>query len=383
MNNKICLCCGSKMFELFKCNGHIILSDRTPINQNLENFICKKCSFIKNNFYKKKKIKKIYKNDYNFLISKNSTTKHYISNKKDIGTYDYIYNFIKKNIKIQKITKILEIGSGTGLLINNFIKNNKNIKNCTIYEPSKNAFKILKEKFLKNKNIKIYNEFYTGKLKKNDFDLILCTGVLEHVPNPIKLIKNIKKHLNPDGKIVIGVPNFKKKYDDIIVADHLNKFSEKSLNYLYNKTKTNLIYRDPNKNSIWILDIINNNFKKKNNIKFKFNIINKKEILQYFLKTKKQFNNFINLKDKNLAFYGSGNIGLFFLINSKYVKKVKYLILDDNSLPKKFLNMKVISLSKLKKYKIKNVFLSANQMHHKIMLNKLRKLLFKKNNIYY
>ncbi|MEA3398316.1 MAG: methyltransferase domain-containing protein, partial [Patescibacteria group bacterium] len=41
------------------------------------------------------------------------------------------------------------------------------------------------------------------------FDIVILKHVLEHIKNPIGLIKNIKKHLNKFGKIIIVVPNRK------------------------------------------------------------------------------------------------------------------------------------------------------------------------------
>jgi ubiquinone/menaquinone biosynthesis C-methylase UbiE len=39
-----------------------------------------------------------------------------------------------------------------------------------------------------------------------DFDLVLCTEVLEHVPNPIKALEAISKTLTPGGKMLITMP---------------------------------------------------------------------------------------------------------------------------------------------------------------------------------
>jgi SAM-dependent methyltransferase len=38
------------------------------------------------------------------------------------------------------------------------------------------------------------------------FDVVLCTEVLEHVPEPIKLVKEIARILKPDGRLIMTAP---------------------------------------------------------------------------------------------------------------------------------------------------------------------------------
>ena len=67
-------------------------------------------------------------------------------------------NTIKKIVSIENLKNenILEIGAGTGNLTNPIIK--KKIKNIIIIEKDENFCGLLKEKFLQNKNVKIYNK---------------------------------------------------------------------------------------------------------------------------------------------------------------------------------------------------------------------------------
>ena len=45
-------------------------------------------------------------------------------------------------------------------------------------------------------------------IKDNLFDTIILTDVLEHIPNPDNLWKEMTRVLKPNGKIIIGVPFF-------------------------------------------------------------------------------------------------------------------------------------------------------------------------------
>ena len=67
---------------------------------------------------------------------------------------------------------------------------------------------------------------------KNQFDLITAHFVLEHVADPISTCREMTRLLAPDGKIFIAVPDFEKNVGDILVVDHINHFTEASINYV-------------------------------------------------------------------------------------------------------------------------------------------------------
>lgn len=64
---------------------------------------------------------------------------------------------------------------------------------------------------------------------KGEWDVVVCTEVIEHVDNPDLLVKNINEHLAPGGKLVFSVPH--------MVANRLHKtlFDKESITALINK----------------------------------------------------------------------------------------------------------------------------------------------------
>ena len=48
--------------------------------------------------------------------------------------------------------------------------------------------------------------YYTdlGKMEAEAFDVILCTGLLEHVPDPQRLIDDLYNLLRPGGKLILS-----------------------------------------------------------------------------------------------------------------------------------------------------------------------------------
>jgi SAM-dependent methyltransferase len=69
------------------------------------------------------------------------------------------------------------------------------------------------------------------------FDLIILFQVLEHIDDPLKMLKQLRTLLKPDGKLIIGVPNFeswqssfgKSNWFHLDVPRHLFHYSPASL----------------------------------------------------------------------------------------------------------------------------------------------------------
>ena len=126
------------------------------------------------------------------------------------------------NNAVQGLNDCLDIGCGTGMISNCLAKNNQNIHfDAVDFCDSIYYAKNFAQKH-KIKNIKYYKKDFLSYPIKKKYDLILCTGVLHHIPDylsAIKLIKNLAKR-----KIVIGIYNtYAKKIQKIIKPKFTNK----------------------------------------------------------------------------------------------------------------------------------------------------------------
>jgi len=73
-----------------------------------------------------------------------------------------------------------------------------------------------------------------------DFDVVVMSHVLEHLPNPQACLEEIKSIMNPSGVLYIAVPDmesvhfqiFGKKWDVVNPLVHFQYFNEKSLSRL-------------------------------------------------------------------------------------------------------------------------------------------------------
>ena len=159
--------------------------------------------------------------------------------------YQMIKNYsIKKKLKMLNGIKnekglILDIGCGTGDFLSACEKEGWSINGI---EPNKKARQMAKGKIsngaLVSNDIHSFLESHRGQ-----FDVISMWHVLEHVPNLMVYIDQLKLLLKPTGCLVIAVPNFK-SYDAVHykenwaaydVPRHLWHFSENAIQSLFDR----------------------------------------------------------------------------------------------------------------------------------------------------
>lgn len=56
------------------------------------------------------------------------------------------------------------------------------------------------------KNVHIFSPLHEIPVRDNYFDAILCIAVLEHVINPVEVVKELTRVLKPGGLLVVSVP---------------------------------------------------------------------------------------------------------------------------------------------------------------------------------
>ncbi|MDN3204152.1 class I SAM-dependent methyltransferase [Algoriphagus sediminis] len=97
--------------------------------------------------------------------------------------------------------KLLDFGSGKGQFLWEALK--RGWKGIGI-ETAKDRAQFARDKY----KVSVLSEFYEGgKVKEGDFDLISLNHVLEHLPEPMKLLDELfSQNLKPGGIIYIEVP---------------------------------------------------------------------------------------------------------------------------------------------------------------------------------
>lgn len=150
--------------------------------------------------------------------------------------YKNLLRYIKKFLKLP--ARVLDIGCGTGTLVEELYKLGFETYGCNITEES---IKKLQEKYrLQNKNIILrHGSIYSLPFESDLFDYVFATEVLEHLlPDSLDTaLKEVKRVMMPKGRFIITVP-YKEKLSKTVCpechtvfvpAQHLTSFDEEKM----------------------------------------------------------------------------------------------------------------------------------------------------------
>ena len=145
------------------------------------------------------------------IIGDYYNSKDYISHSDESkGLFDLIYKFVrsymldKKRKLIEKYSvnrdgKLLDIGCGTGHFLNAMKKTGWNVQGV---DASEKARELVSNSF--NLDVKSPLDWLNSDEK---YDVITCWHSLEHIHEPWVYLDKIRTHLNPEGVLVVALPN--------------------------------------------------------------------------------------------------------------------------------------------------------------------------------
>lgn len=310
----------------------------------------------------------VYKQNANigFLINGHSLAK---------GYGEDFYKFLKNSLKYLNGKKILEIGCGGCYLLEKLKKLKYDVYGV---DPSPFAIKMGKEK-----KIKIIKDFYPSKKIKILFDMIFHVDVLEHIPNPLLLLKQHYKNLEYGGYIMVNVPDSTNAVllGDISMAthQHLNNFTKNSLINLVEESGFKVIKLSKSGfgGSLYCLAL-----KKKGKINTKIKSkISSNESKNFFLKSKKVIEKFKKLL--NLLLKQKKSIGFYMPLRAfpyiaKFNKSFKYRLFDDQThWHKKFIDgepTRIENYNDLLKHPVDHLFIMSTTFGKDVKKKILKKL---------
>ena len=198
---------------------------------------CKNCSLVYvNPRLKQQSLHKIYTKKYykNYAFHGDKSTLYgymeYLKEKEFI-----VSTFKRRLAQIQKLSKkgrLLDIGCAYGFFIELARKRGWNV---TGVEISKDTCQYAKNNLKLNVINKALEE---AKFTNGAFDVVTMFDVVEHLPDPQKTVKEIKRILNPNGLIVVTTPNIGslmakilgKNWEEIKrIREHIYFFSKDTL----------------------------------------------------------------------------------------------------------------------------------------------------------
>lgn len=127
-------------------------------------------------------------------------------------------------------TTLLDIGCGEGFFLFNAFKAGYTAKGI---ELSQDAVAYARREFGLDVEAKPFEEL---RFAENHFDVVTLWQVLEHVPYPLIILKEVHRVLNPGGMLVITTPDiesilakvFQRKWWNVRML-HINQFTTKTL----------------------------------------------------------------------------------------------------------------------------------------------------------
>lgn len=168
------------------------------------------------------------------------------------GNHNIFYNLLRKFKRVilgppkykfwdfnKTEGRFLDVGCGNGAYESYIIKDYPGWEFHAV-EPDFNSFKIASAV----KDFQVFN----GNLEKahyddNSFNVILMSHSLEHLPDPMRSLKECFRILKPGGRLIIGVPNFNcparrlfgSYWIHLDAPRHLFHFSEETLSAMLQK----------------------------------------------------------------------------------------------------------------------------------------------------
>ena len=127
----------------------------------------------------------------------------------------FAFNELFPLFKNENIDRVLEVGSGTSILLNELseIFPEKTFVGVDPHESGFDNFEPISKKMILNKNMSVFHKDFTEFNQEKDFDLIYSFNVFEHLSDQNKYIAIINKLLSLKGKSVIFCPNYDFPYE--------------------------------------------------------------------------------------------------------------------------------------------------------------------------
>jgi 2-polyprenyl-3-methyl-5-hydroxy-6-metoxy-1,4-benzoquinol methylase len=148
----------------------------------------------------------------NFFDKTSAIYSDYFDSEKKSGK---TFNFNKRleiilQLSSQSSGRLLDCAVGDGKITANVIQSH-NFTEVTLVDLSSKmlelAYNNCKDKAAKRINIESFNldifEFVHDQAVCKEYDLIICSGLIAHIPNTLELLQSLRKLLSSDGRIIL------------------------------------------------------------------------------------------------------------------------------------------------------------------------------------
>ena len=311
MNN--CRVCNEKLGkEELNLAAPSVTSMSENLNLRTKIYLCRNCAHCQSPDLPN--VSEYYDNNYKISLKTDDFDQLY-ETKGDTSIFRTEHQAtLISELKFKKNSRVLDFGCGKATTLKNLLKKRNDI-NPFVFEVSRD-YKESWDKWIPENN----QATYTIPQKwHNTFDLLICNFVLEHVMWPTDILDLMYKLICPGGLLFFTVPNPLDNSGDLLVVDHLNKFTISSIKQALINSDFNLEeISDKKFRGAFTVVASKNNNKKQISLDCKKNEISslERKISKWgsrFEEIKK-----IDKKNLNIVIYGAGFYGTLFYNFLKY-----------------------------------------------------------------
>jgi len=152
--------------------------------------LCRECGFVT---YTPRPSADDVEAKYLFLSDINNTDRSPALSTRDPERARLLYRSLRRHLPDGRRARVLDFGGGDGRLMREFLKT---MCFCYLVDYSKKACSGIERLGSTEDDI-------PGDV---NFDLIICSHVIEHVADPLQVLTKLKGHLNPNGAIYVELP---------------------------------------------------------------------------------------------------------------------------------------------------------------------------------
>jgi len=226
--NQTCPICGSKLIRQFlsreqvPVHQNLIMSEQeSALNINrghLKLTVCEACGFISNQAFDLSQLS--YGENYDNTQTCSSAFESYV-----LALVDYLIH----EKKVQNCC-IVEVGCGKGLFLRKLVENEGWGNTGHGFDPSY----VGKEIELEGR-LKFEKRYYDSECANIAADVVVCRHVIEHIPNPLSLLGNVKQALvnSPQARVFFETPCVEWILRNQVILDffyeHCSYFTAQSL----------------------------------------------------------------------------------------------------------------------------------------------------------
>ncbi len=229
---KSCNVCGEKLGEpVFSTPGEVSITslcELVPTSTRV--FFCDRCGHVLTSPLKD--IESYYSNDYNILME--SEEEDQIVSFPDGSKafrFDLQVKTIFDKVEFPEGAKVLDYGCAKSTTLKKMCEQRKDLQPY-LFDVSENYIPFWK-KFADPAHWAVFEPRAEWK---NHFDVVTSFFSLEHVVEPIEMMRRIHALLKQEGSFYCIVPNTFTNTADFVVADHVNHFSVLSMTALLART---------------------------------------------------------------------------------------------------------------------------------------------------